>query len=86
MRGESNSGGDGLRHTPSDVLEEAGSRAELDKYLSNPHCLEGLCARSESQFYHSKIGANFASTSSMIAPGTLSSFLPPRAPRSRARG
>jgi hypothetical protein len=35
---------------------------------------------------HSKIGASFASTSSMIAVGTFSSFLPPRARRSRARG
>ena len=35
---------------------------------------------------HSKIGASFASTSSIIVPGTLSSFLPPRALRSSARG
>jgi hypothetical protein len=35
---------------------------------------------------YSKIGASFASTSSMIASGTLSSFLPLRAPRSSARG
>ena len=35
---------------------------------------------------HSKIGASLASTSSMTASGTVSSFLPPRAPRSSARG
>jgi hypothetical protein len=35
---------------------------------------------------HSKTGASLASTSSMIALGTLSSFLPPRAARSSARG
>jgi asparagine synthase (glutamine-hydrolysing) len=35
---------------------------------------------------HSKIGASLASTSSITASGTASSFLPPRAPRSRARG
>ena len=34
---------------------------------------------------YSKIGVSFASTSSTIASGTLSSFLPPRAPRSSAR-
>lgn len=35
---------------------------------------------------HSNIVASLASTSSMIAPGTLSRFLPPRAARSSARG
>ena len=35
---------------------------------------------------HSKIGPSFASTSSRIASGAFSSFLPPRAPRSSARG
>ena len=35
---------------------------------------------------HSNIGAIFASTSSRIASGMLSSFRPPRAARSRARG
>jgi hypothetical protein len=34
--------------------------------------------------FHSKIGETFASTSSIIATGMLSSFLPPRAVRSRA--
>ena len=35
---------------------------------------------------HSRIVATFARTSSMIAAGTFSSFLPWRAPRSSARG
>jgi hypothetical protein len=35
---------------------------------------------------HSNIGESLASTSSMTASGMLSSFLPPRAARSRARG
>ena len=35
---------------------------------------------------HSKIGASLARTSPMIASGMLSSFLPPREARSRARG
>ena len=35
---------------------------------------------------YSKIGASLASTSYTTASGTLSSFLPPRAPRSSARG
>src|SRR5271169_2107196 len=36
--------------------------------------------------FHSNIGDILASTSSTIASGTLSSFLPPRAAKSRARG